>query len=161
MTDPSQVLAWSLVLEDLLQLLSCVSHVHIFFSSFLSSHLFFLHSSFLFILLSFGQQLFLNYLLYHVNISFCRQVPFVNVIGFLVCRYYGHISFGQCIHVSPIFHLPLHLTQNMFCWPETLTVKPGMVGHTSTQAFVGRGREIEIQGQHGINSELQLSVWLK
>jgi hypothetical protein len=32
------------------------------------------------------RQLFLNYLLYHVNICFCRQVPIVNVTGFLVCR---------------------------------------------------------------------------
>jgi hypothetical protein len=164
MTDPSKALTLSLVpLSHAAIAVMCFYFSSLFcFLSFslLPSYSFFIPPFFSFFC-HLAKQLFLNYLLYYANISFCRQVPFVNVTGFLVCRYYCHLSFGQCIYVSPIFHLPLNFTQNMFCWSETLNFKPGMVGHTCTQAFLGWGREIEIQGQPGINSEFQMSVWLK
>jgi hypothetical protein len=103
----------------------CCSSLLSFLSFFLlPTYSFFIPAFFSFFFHLTGQ-LFLNYMLNHVNISFCRKVTFVNVTGFLVCKYYCHNSFGQCIHVSTIFHLPLNFTQNMFCWSETLNVKPG------------------------------------
>jgi hypothetical protein len=123
-----------LSLHAFLQLLSFVSAVYLVLASFLSSFFLLILSSFL---LSFHssfiwRELFLNYLLYHVSISFCRQVPIINTTGFLVCRHYCPKLFGQYICVSPIFPLPLNFTQNMFCWSENLNVKPGIVRFISS-----------------------------
>jgi hypothetical protein len=118
MTDPSQVLAWILVppsLASITVMCFCCSSLLCLLSFFvLPTYSFFISPffSFFFHLL---RQPFPNYLLYHVNISFCRHVPILNVTGFLFCRYYYHFSFGQCIYVSPIFHLPLNFTQIIFC----------------------------------------------
>jgi hypothetical protein len=68
----------------------CLNYCHVlllFISSllpfFLPSYSVFIPPFFSFFFHLAGQ-LFLNYLLYHVNISFFRQVPIVNVTGFLV-----------------------------------------------------------------------------